>query len=110
MSHDDLFRCLVLAYVGPGAGIAIVGSFLVVLAGVLAAFAGLALWPFRALLRWRRGRHARARALVKRVVVLGLDGLDPRLVTEMLEAGLLPNFARLRDEGCLGPLATTWPP
>ena len=101
---------LPLAYIGPGAGIAVLGSFLAVLAGVLSAFFALLTWPIRAGWRWVRGRKARKNAVVKRVVILGLDGLEPTLVERFLEEGALPNLAALRDEGTYRRLGTTWPP
>jgi predicted AlkP superfamily phosphohydrolase/phosphomutase len=59
--------------------------------------------------RWR-GRKARRHRKVDRVVVLGLDGLDPLLVDEYIEQGLLPNLASLRERGTYARLGTTWPP
>ncbi|MEM9530679.1 MAG: alkaline phosphatase family protein [Pseudomonadota bacterium] len=44
------------------------------------------------------------------VIVLGFDGMDPNLAARWMDEGLLPNFARLRDEGHFGPLATSNPP
>jgi predicted AlkP superfamily phosphohydrolase/phosphomutase len=99
-----------IAYIGPGAGIAVLGSFLAVLAGFLSAFFALLTWPLRAAWRWRRSRKARRRAQVKRVVILGLDGLDPGIVNELLKKNALPHLAALRDEGSYTPLGTTWPP
>ncbi len=99
-----------LAYIGPGAGIAVLGSFLAVLAGILSACFALVTWPIRTAWRWVRGRKARKNALVKRVVILGLDGLEPDLVDRLLEEGALPNLAALRDEGTYRRLGTTWPP
>lgn len=101
---------IVHAYIGPGAGIALVGSFLAVLVAMLSALMALVTWPVRWLWRMVRGHRARARAKVRRVVVLGLDGLDPQLVDTFLAEGLLPNLARLRDEGVYTRLGTTWPP
>lgn len=49
-------------------------------------------------------------AMAKRVIVLGMDGLDPKLIQEFMAASLLPNFERLRNKGHLGPLETTMPP
>lgn len=99
-----------LSYIGPGAGIAILGSFLTVLVGILSAFFALFTWPVRTAWRWFRGRQARRSAIVKRVVILGLDGLEPELVERFLEEGALPNLAALRDEGTYRRLGTTWPP
>ena len=44
-----------------------------------------------------------------KVLVLGMDGLDPRRVTSMVGDGELPSFRRLRDEGTLRALATSNP-
>lgn len=44
-----------------------------------------------------------------RVVVLGLDGMDPEVVDLLMSEGKLPNFARLRQEGAYGKLETTRP-
>lgn len=98
------------AYIGPGAGIALLGSFLAVLVAMLSAGIALLTWPMRWVWRAIRGRRALARAKVRRVVILGLDGLDPQLVDQYLEEGLLPNLAKLRDQGTYMRLGTTWPP
>ncbi|MBI2570648.1 MAG: alkaline phosphatase family protein [Candidatus Schekmanbacteria bacterium] len=45
-----------------------------------------------------------------RVVVIGLDGLDPRWCEQWIAAGALPGLARLGRRGCLGRLKTTNPP
>ncbi len=96
-------------YVGPGAGFAVVTSFFAVFASlVLAVFALLTL-PFRRLVRRLRRRRAPAKARVGRVVILGLDGLSPKIAREMMAAGKLPHLARLAAEGTFKPLATTVP-
>lgn len=98
------------AYIGPGAGFALAGSFLAVFAAFCSALALLLTWPIR--LGWRIliGRRALARSRVKRVVILGLDGLDHGLTEQLLEEGKLPHLAALRDQGCFKPLASTLPP
>ena len=98
------------AYIGPGAGVALVGSFVAVFVAMLSAFITLLTWPLRWAWRAARSRKALARAKVRRVVILGLDGLDPMLVDQYLEEGLLPNLAKLRDVGVYSRLGTTWPP
>jgi predicted AlkP superfamily phosphohydrolase/phosphomutase len=47
--------------------------------------------------------------LVKKVIVIGLDGLSPGVVSRLLEAGQLPNLARLRERGGSSEVATTRP-
>jgi predicted AlkP superfamily phosphohydrolase/phosphomutase len=46
----------------------------------------------------------------KRVIILGFDGLDPKLTQKWMEAGLLPNFAKLAKTGTFSKLTTTNPP
>ncbi len=44
-----------------------------------------------------------------RVIVLGLDGVDPEVVDLLLSEGQLPNFARLRQYGAYGRLESAKP-
>ena len=97
------------AYIGPGAGFALAGSFLAVFAAVLSAFVGLLTWPIRLAFRVLRGWRTFLRSRVRRVVILGLDGLDYSLTDRLLAEGKLPNLAALRQHGCFKPLATTVP-
>ncbi|PIV85036.1 MAG: hypothetical protein COW52_04400 [Nitrospirae bacterium CG17_big_fil_post_rev_8_21_14_2_50_50_9] len=46
----------------------------------------------------------------KKVLILGFDGMDLERTKVMMDAGELPNFAKLRDMGGFSPLATTIPP
>ncbi len=96
------------AYVGPGAGIAFLSSFLVMLTTGVLAFFSLLLWPFRT--AWRFIRHARRpKVKIKRLIVVGLDGQDPNLTDRFMKEGKLPNFQRLAEQGCYHRLATTFP-
>ncbi|MGD9724420.1 MAG: alkaline phosphatase family protein [Pirellulales bacterium] len=45
-----------------------------------------------------------------RVFLIAFDGLDPRVVQKLLDAGRLPNFARLAKSGTFTKLATSTPP
>ncbi|MFQ5490149.1 MAG: alkaline phosphatase family protein [Phycisphaerae bacterium] len=98
------------AYIGPGAGFAVLSSFLVVLTAMVSAFFALLTWPIRWAVRWFRGRKAFARARIRRMVVLGLDGMSPVLVDEFMAAGLLPNLKKLAEQGTYRRLGTTLPP
>src|SRR5436305_457051 len=98
------------AYIGPGAGFALAGSFLTVFWAVVSACFTLVTWPFRLAFRTMRGLRAMAKARVKRVVILGLDGMDHGLTESMLDEGKLPHLAALRDKGCFRPLGSTVPP
>lgn len=97
------------AYIGPGAGFAFLSSFLALLLAFLLAFLSLLTWPVRFLIGWRRRRKAFERALTDRIVLLGLDGMDPALTERFLAEGKLPNFAKLRERGCYHRLGTTTP-
>jgi predicted AlkP superfamily phosphohydrolase/phosphomutase len=104
-----VFPCRAEAYIGPGAGFAVAGSFLAMFAAILSAFLALFTWPVRYIIRAVKHRKAFARSRVKRFVILGLDGMDPLLTEKFLAEGKLPNFAGLRDRGCFKRLATTLP-
>ncbi len=98
------------AYIGPGAGIALLGSFLAVFSAVLSAFFFALSWPLRFLWRAIRGSRPYARASAKRVVVLGLDGLEPTITERLMAEGRLPNLSRLAARGTYTRLKTTCPP
>ncbi|MFT7516236.1 MAG: putative AlkP superfamily phosphohydrolase/phosphomutase [Myxococcota bacterium] len=47
----------------------------------------------------------------KRVVVFGVDGLDPEMLQERIDRGLMPNFAKAIASGSnFQSLQTSWPP
>ena len=46
----------------------------------------------------------------KKVIIIGVDGMDPRLSEKMMNAGKLPNFARLAQRGGYKTLGTSIPP
>ena len=96
------------AYVGPGAGIAFVSSFLVLFTTILLSVFSILLWPFRKALRALRGVKI-PKAKIKRLIVVGLDGQDPQLTDRFMEEGKLPNFKKLADQGCYHRLASTYP-
>jgi len=98
-----------IAYLGPGGGFAVTISLLttvLVAAGVILVIVVSPLsFLWWSLLRGRRPRKRRFR----RVVVLGLDGLDPKVLTHLMGRGRLPNFRRLAEGGCFHRSRTTMP-
>ncbi len=96
-----------LAYIGPGAGFAFLGSFLTIVLSLLASLISLLIWPFR-ILRLALRRRA-GKAQVKKVIFLGLDGLDPSLTEKWMAEGKLPHLSRLREQGTYRRLRTTFP-
>ena len=94
--------CLLLApssahaYVGPGAGFALAGSFFAVFLALCLAVPSLLSWPLRLLMRVVAvlARRGRTRRRVQRVVILGLDGLDYGLTQKLLDEGKLAQIAR----------------
>jgi hypothetical protein len=96
------------AYVGPGAGFALLSSFLVLFTTTLAAIASLHFWPFR--MAWRRLKYGPPpRARIRRLVIIGLDGQDPGLTDRFMAEGVLPNFKALGERGSYRRLKTTFP-
>lgn len=61
-----------------------------------------------ALMLWFGG--ASLAADEQKVVIIGFDGADPRLVERWMDQGELPNLDRLRSEGTYAPLQPTNPP
>lgn len=45
----------------------------------------------------------------KKVIVIGLDGLEPTIVESLLQHGELPNLSRIRQHGHYGRIKTTYP-
>jgi predicted AlkP superfamily phosphohydrolase/phosphomutase len=59
---------------------------------------------------WLGSQSRVSRAAGTKVIVIGIDGMDPRLAERMMGEGLLPNLARLRDGGGYSRLGTSTPP
>ena len=59
---------------------------------------------------WLGSRRRASRSLGKKVIVIGIDGMDPGLCHAMIEAGKLPHLSKLRASGGFSPLGTSTPP
>jgi predicted AlkP superfamily phosphohydrolase/phosphomutase len=46
----------------------------------------------------------------QKLIILGIDGMDPQLLRRFMSEGKMPNFARLAQEGSFRELATSTPP
>ncbi len=51
-----------------------------------------------------------SRSLGKKVIVIGIDGMDPRLCRSLMNAGLMPNMKRMSAAGGFSNLGTSIPP
>ncbi len=100
----------VSAYIGPGAGFAVAGSFLVMLTAIVSTIVALLTWPLRGLIHFIRFRKIYARSRFKKIVIVGFDGMDYSLTKKWMEEGKLPNFSRLKELGTFKPLQSTIPP
>jgi len=98
-----------LAYIGPGAGFVFVGSFLILLVTIVLVLFSLLTWPARCAARALRRRKVTRRRDMRRVVIVGLDGLKPEFAERLMDGGEMPNMARLRETGTFSRLATTHP-
>jgi len=97
------------AYIGPGAGFAFAGSMLVLLVTFALALVIILTWPIRLLTRLITVGNPYKAAMAKRVVILGLDGMDPGVATRYMREGRLPNFLKLAERGVFRPLDTSVP-
>ena len=46
----------------------------------------------------------------KKVIIIGIDGMDPRLLEQFIAEDRMPNFERLAADGDFKPLQTSMPP
>ncbi|MBU1628059.1 alkaline phosphatase family protein [bacterium] len=73
------------------------------------AFLSILIWPLKLLIRIILHNKYKIKSDVNRVVIVGLDGLDPDLARKYMDEGKLPNFSKLESEGCFKKLETTFP-
>lgn len=97
------------AYIGPGAGFAFLGSTLVFLITIGMAVITILFWPLQWIIRRLRNQGIPKHARTRRVVIVGLDGLEPSLAERYMKEGLLPNLSKLKGEGSYARLGTTLP-
>ena len=105
-----LFHEPAFAYIGPGAGFVFVSSFLALFVSFFLAFLYLISWPVRSLVKsLLKKKRVDSGTAPRRVIVLGLDGFDPKLVDRYMSGGKLPHFEQLKNSGTFVPLATSYP-
>jgi predicted AlkP superfamily phosphohydrolase/phosphomutase len=97
------------AYIGPGAGFAFISSLLVLFLTFILAILTFIAWPLRALVIYLKNRKVNKQIKVNRVIVVGLDGLDPSLIQSFMRNKVLPNFTDLKQKGSFRALRTTTP-
>jgi len=121
-----------LGYIDPGSGMTVLGVGGGIIA-LLAGFFGFFLVFFKRILGFIK-KHRKFAVIVavlaiifgviitgvlmfktesqfdKKVVILGFDGLSPKIIEPMMEKGLLPNFSHLKNFGSYTHLSTTNPP
>lgn len=98
-----------LAYIGPGAGFAFAGSLLLMVAAIGLALLSILLWPITTLYKLIRVGNPFKHASAKRVIIVGLDGMDPGISTRFMQEGRLPNLKKLAEKGVFRPLNTSNP-
>lgn len=121
----------VLGYIDPGSGFTIfgLGGWL---AALIASALSLFLYFFKGLFNFFRKKnsiililliifsasaliiggvsmHKKVRQLNKKIVILGFDGLDPKIIESMMADGKLANFKRLKEAGSYRRLSTSNP-
>jgi predicted AlkP superfamily phosphohydrolase/phosphomutase len=61
-------------------------------------------------MNWSRFVKPNMRDMKEKVIILGFDGMDPKLLQQYMGEGDLPHFKQLADQGQFVPLGTTNPP
>ena len=97
------------AYIGPGAGFAFLTSFFIFFLTFFLALFSFFSWPFRWLFRVIKGQRAYKKSSINRLIIIGLDGLEPTLAEKYMSEGKLPNFSKLKKNGAYARLQTTIP-
>ncbi len=97
------------AYIGPGAGFAFLTSFFILFLTFFLALFSFFSWPFRFLFRVIKGQRAYKKSSINRLIIIGLDGLEPTLVEKYISEEKLPNLAKLKQRGAYAKLQTTIP-
>ncbi len=101
----------VQAYIGPGAGFAFISSFFILLVSVLLAIMTILFWPLSLVIRSLKiKKRSSLRHDTTRIIIVGLDGLDPDLATRYMQEGKLPNLSKISNTGTFKKLRTTLPP
>lgn len=103
------FPSSAFAYLGPGAGFALVGSGAALALALVSVFLTLLFFPFRILIRILKKKGVPSNAKAKRVIVVGLDGLDCKIFEKLRAEGKLPNLDSLARSGTYQKLQTTIP-
>ena len=65
---------------------------------IILALAAILMWPFPKAWRLYTGRGGET-PWVRRMIVVGFDGQDPRITERLMKQGKLPNFSRLKEMG-----------
>jgi predicted AlkP superfamily phosphohydrolase/phosphomutase len=109
-----LFPATAWGYIGPGAGFAAVTSIFMVVASFLLALLGILIWPIRILKRKIKNRGLKKLSSFalkkKKVIILGIDGMEISLLRNYMDEGKLPNLSSLSKTGAFSTLGTTYPP
>jgi predicted AlkP superfamily phosphohydrolase/phosphomutase len=96
------------AYIGPGAGFAFLSGGLVLIGSLFLAVGILLIYPLKMVIRLLTGA-GKIKGDDKRLVIIGFDGMDPRLAQRFMEEGRMPNLSALAKEGSFGPLQSSYP-
>lgn len=97
------------AYIGPGAGFAFTGAFLATLATIASVIMAFLMVSLRRAVKTVRRRFRRSDSPPK-AIIIGFDGMDPRIVKSLLQRNRLPNIRKIMESGTFSELQTTVPP
>lgn len=91
-----LFVCIftsesAFVYIGPGAGFAFISSFFVFFVSSLLAILTILFWPIHFIVKTiRKKKRLNSKYGDRRVIILGLDGMDPGITMKFMKEGNFP--------------------
>jgi predicted AlkP superfamily pyrophosphatase or phosphodiesterase len=103
------YPLILFGYIGPGAGFAFFGSFTALLIAVFLLIFSIISLPIRILINIFKKKKREYTPLTKKVIIIGMDGLDPVILRKFIKNGKLPNFKKMIELGDFKNLKTTTP-
>ncbi len=126
----EIFRLINFGYIDPGVGLPFFTMGSIILGVIIGFLGGLLFWARRILRFFLKGKKLlwlliltaviagvvfyinitkEVAGCKEKIVIIGLDGLEPEIMERLMGEGKLPNFKKLKEQGTYARLATSYP-